>query len=542
MGLIIALGRNGGVGRKVTEATHAYGVQWDATNSSPSCIRIGNLGLHASLPVHSQMRGCLLLDNGTINYYLKADDWSKKADGTPSDLSGADGQVMVRMPQHYRKFETDGNVRRVMISEYELTGYHLVPEMFISAYEATVQRSVSKLASVVNFAADYRGGNNNAAWDASHSIALQDGSSVPANPSPGDTIVFNSTTFTFVAALTDPAVAGEVLIGGTPTDTMANFVSVFNDLITGFLAVPAGTPNNTCSIQSSSTNQGTLTVSGTNIVVTSTTRSLLGRPASLISRTNFRTYARNRAAGTKWNLYTYDAHKALTWLFVIEYATRNSQLAVNNALTAEGYRQGGLGNGVSTANSTEWSNFNGYYPFVPCGYTDSLANGSGEVEISVANFGGAGIARAFMANRYRGIEHPFGHIWKNSDGVNVKIQAADAGGESQLWVSENPADFSDSVYTNYENRGLIARGNGYVGNVVFGDKGELLPSTTQASSTLYWCDYFYTSIPASGESLRTLYWGGFASYGADDGLAYASSNNVPATTLSYVGSRLCFLP
>jgi len=426
------------IGSKLNQAW--YGVEWDTTFASPSVTRIASdMTLHASLPIHNEIKGCLLNDDGTINYYLKSDDWSKKADGTASNLDGTDGQVMVRIPQHYRKFETDGNVRRVMISGYKLTGYHLVPEMFVSAYEATVQRSVSKLASVVNLSTDYRGGNNNAAWDAED-------------------------------------------------------------------------------------------------------RTLLGRPASLISRTDFRTYARNRAAGTKWNLYTYDAHKALTWLFVIEYATRNSQLAVNNALTAEGYRQGGLGNGVSTANSTEWSNFNGYYPFVPCGYTDSLANGSGEVEISVANFGGAGIARAFMANRYRGIEHPFGHIWKNSDGVNVKIQAADAGGESQLWVSENPADFSDSVYTNYENRGLIARGNGYVGDVVFGDKGELLPSTTQASSTLYWCDYFYTSIPASGESLRTLFWGGDADNGASDGLASATSAYVPANTTSNVGSRLCFLP
>ena len=421
-----------------------YGVEWDVTYASPSVTRIASstedMQYHATLPIQSQMKGCTLLDDGSVNYYFKEDDWSKKHDLSSSVKDGTDGMVMVEIPEHYIRFEQEGNIRRVKLHVAGSTnGFIYIPKKYISAYEATVQRSVSKLASVVNLSADYRGGNNNAAWD------LED-------------------------------------------------------------------------------------------------RSLLGRPASLISRTNFRTYARNRAAGTKWNLYTYDAHKAITWLFVIEYATRNIQLAVNNALTAEGYRQGGLGNGVSTANSTEWSNFNGYYPFVPCGYTDSLANGSGEVEISVANFGGAGIARAFMANRYRGIEYPFGHIWKNSDGVNVKIQAADAGGESQLWVSENPADFSDSVYTNYENRGLIARGSGYVGNVVFGDKGELLPSTTQAYSTLYWCDYFYTSIPASGESLRTLFWGGSAYNDAYAGLAYAYLNNVPSDRYSFVGSRLCFLP
>lgn len=37
---------------------------------------------------------------------------------------------------------------------------------YISAYEATIQRSTGKLASVVNTSADYRGGNNQADWDA----------------------------------------------------------------------------------------------------------------------------------------------------------------------------------------------------------------------------------------------------------------------------------------------------------------------------------------------------------------------------------------
>lgn len=68
---------------------------------------------------------------------------------------------MVEIPAHYRKFETDGNIRRVKISENALPDFHLVPKVYISAYEATVQRSTTKLCSVVNTDADYRGGNNN---------------------------------------------------------------------------------------------------------------------------------------------------------------------------------------------------------------------------------------------------------------------------------------------------------------------------------------------------------------------------------------------
>ena len=113
-------------------------------------------------------------------------------------------------------------------------------------------------------------------------------------------------------------------------------------------------------------------------------KTVLGRPATQISRTNFRTYARNRKAGsTKWNCMTYDVQKMLYWLFVVEYATLNSQEAFNTQLTAEGYRQGGLGDGVTTLDSGKWNTFNGYYPFIPCGYTDELGNGTGEKEYTM---------------------------------------------------------------------------------------------------------------------------------------------------------------
>ena len=99
------------------------------------------------------MRGCILDDTGTVVTYLNPADWT--ADSTARD--GSAGNVMVEIPSHYRKFETIGDICRCKISEYPLPGYHHVPTMYISAYEATVQRSTSKLASVVNTTEDYRG-------------------------------------------------------------------------------------------------------------------------------------------------------------------------------------------------------------------------------------------------------------------------------------------------------------------------------------------------------------------------------------------------
>lgn len=50
-----------------------------------------------------------------------------------------------------------------------------------------------------------------------------------------------------------------------------------------------------------------------------TYRSLLGRPVTNLTRDQFRQAARKRGSG--WEMYTYNAHKTLFWLFAVEYAT-----------------------------------------------------------------------------------------------------------------------------------------------------------------------------------------------------------------------------
>jgi hypothetical protein len=267
--------------------------------------------------------------------------------------------------------------------------------------------------------------------------------------------------------------------------------------------------------------------------------SLLGMPFSNQSRTNMRTYARARGEG--WEMYNYKAHKLMWWLFVTEYATRNSQKAVNATLTAEGYKQGGLGNGVTTADGTQWNNFNAYNPFIACGASNSLGNGSGEVSVTITDFGGSGVDRTFTVPRYRGIENPFGHIWKNVDGINIKIQADGDGGESQAWIADDPANWNHANYTNYTNVGLLPRAAGYMSQALFGSGGEFLPAVASGGSATYYCDYWYTSIPASGESLRTLLVGGAAYAGTSAGFVSSNSNNTPSSASASFGSRLCYI-
>lgn len=415
------------------EEYYSYGIENDYTNSSPNCIRIGNLDLHRSLPIQSKMRGCLLDDDGNVVEYLPENDW------TTATRDGSKGQVMVEIPMHYRKFETKGTKHIVRLSEYPLSGYHQVPKMYVSAYEASIERSSGKLCSVVNYDADYRGGNNNSNYDETY-------------------------------------------------------------------------------------------------------RSLLGRPVSNMSRTTFRSAARKRnTANSSWNCYLYQIHKALFWLYAVEYANFNFQLDYTSELTSEGFRQGGLGLGVSNWPSSDWKTFSNYYPFVPCGHTDSLGNRTGIVAYTAYNENGSELKISDVP-RYRGVENPFGHIWKWTDGCKCLIQSEASGGLSEFYVCDEPANFTNSGVANYQLRGVLPRNDGYVKALILGEDGEIMPLKVGASSTTYFCDYFYTSIPESGVSERGVLFGGHANHGAPAGFMFANATNTATDMGAYFGSRLCFFP
>lgn len=415
------------------EERYAYGIEWDVSNAKP--YRVGNPMLHRTLPVQNAMKGCLLKDGGTVYKYLNADSWEDEV------TDGSLGQVMVEIPEFYIKYTTNGTKRRVMISSIPLGGYQKNKKAYVGAYEATVQRSTSKLSSVKNSDPDYRGGHNNADWDGTY-------------------------------------------------------------------------------------------------------RSLLGRPVTAISRTAFRTAARRRnTSNASWNCYLYQVHKALFWLFTVEYATFNSQAAYNSELTSEGFRQGGLGEGVSNWPGSEWLTFNGQSSFVPCGHTDSLGNRTGVVAYTAYNADGSELKTSNVP-RYRGVENPFGHVWKMTDGINVRISPTEANGGdnlSKVFVCEDPSKLNDVNYDGYKYVGNEARSGGFVKEIIFGEEGEIMPSLVGGSSTTYFCDYHYTLIPTK-ETLRNVTFGGCAYSSANAGLVFESSETGINYITAIVGSRLCFIP
>lgn len=432
--------QGGGIDYTGLEDIYSYGVEWDSTVADPTLTRIGNPLLHKSLPIQSQYKGCVA-NGAEINYYLNPNDWSQKADGTPSVLDGTDGTVRVHIPKFYGKSGVEGTKRWVRMSTIKMDNTWIeIPEMLVDAYRSTVDTTVSatpKAVSVVNTTAQFRGGGNRTAND-------------------------------------------------TYLDTDAF-------------------------------------------------RSDLGKPRTNISRANMRTYATNTGS----EMLCYEYYKWIFyWAWVVEYATLNSQKAYTADLTAEGYHQGGLGDGITTWND-DWNTYNGYYPLTPCGYCNDIGNFTGVKDLvipeTVINESTTVASKTFKVPRWRGFDSPFGDIWTNLDGIILERTAANQ--SSSVYTTTDPTAFGDdnTAKGKMTVAGTEIASDGWIKDYDLGETGEIIPSVVGGSATTYMCDYHYCN--ASSTALRTLLVGGRASYGGPAGLGCFYSNNGVGYANTSVGFR-----
>lgn len=418
----------------------AYGIERDKTVASPTCTRIGNLSMHKTLPVQSLMRGCLLDDDGHVVKYLNPNDWTGEV------RDGSLGQVMVEIPEHYRLFETEGNIQRVWLSLYPLDGFHRVPKAYMSAYQATIDRTDTanfKLASVVNTTPEFRGGNNAAQYD-------------------------------------------------------------------------------------------------------DTYRTQLGRAASTLSFPRCRQYARNRKAGSaEWNMQVYDVWKSIVWLFVVEYATLNSQLPFTAELTAEGYHQGGLGNGAVTLTEREFIDHYNRQACMPVGWTDEFGNQSGVKTFTCTN--GEDWTKDEEINRYRGIECPWGNVVIWQDGVIVKAYTDDEDVKhAEVWVCHNPEQFvSENFEDNYTYVGDMETSGSRIKEILFGEGGELACTVGGATWTTFFCDNLnlYAFATRNASLLSSCSEGAAPNYGVGGIFSGRSDLSVMSVSANnWTGTRLTFIP
>ena len=262
-------------------------------------------------------------------------------------------------------------------------------------------------------------------------------------------------------------------------------------------------------------------------------------PTVNFTRTNGRTWARANGfdGEAKWNLYTYEEHRAICHLFLVEYATRNSQKAVNTELTPEGFRQGGLGSGCTTGTAT----INGAqtWSFIPTGSSDSLGSGSGEVTVTIQQTDSSGSNTSTITrkcNRYRGIENPFGHIWKHTDDI---ISIYD-GGWRTYYKSIKPDQFATNKNNSYKPLTSAAVVTGYKTEIRATPTCDFFAEAcTNGSETTYWCDYNWDNTDTSEHCLLI---GGSSDYGGQAGLFALASRDGVGASYAYIGSRLTYLP
>lgn len=264
------------------------------------------------------------------------------------------------------------------------------------------------------------------------------------------------------------------------------------------------------------------------------------RPTVNFNRTDGRTYARANGfdGEAKWNLYTYEEHRAICHLFLVEYATRNSQKAVNTELTSEGFRQGGLGSGCTTGTAT----INGAqtWSFIPTGSSDSLGSGSGEVTVTIQQTDSSGSNTSTITrkcNRYRGIENPFGHVWKHTDDV-VSVYS---NGLRTWYKSIKPDQFATNKNTSYKPFCTTNNvNNGYKSEIRATPTCDFFSaSVSGGSETTYWCDYNWDNTDTSEHCLLI---GGSSDNGGEAGLFALYSALGVGHSGANVGSRLTYLP
>lgn len=262
-------------------------------------------------------------------------------------------------------------------------------------------------------------------------------------------------------------------------------------------------------------------------------------PTVNFTRTNGRTWARANGfdGEAKWNLYTYEEHRAICHLFLVEYATRNSQKAVNTALTPEGFRQGGLGSGCTTGTAT----INGAqtWSFIPTGSSDSLGSGSGEVTVTIQQTDSSGSNTSTITrkcNRYRGIENPFGHIWKHTDDI-ISIYE---GSWRTYYKSIKPDQFATNKNNSYKPLTSAAVVTGYKTEIRVTPTCDFFAEAcTNGSETTYWCDYNWDNTDTSEHCLLI---GGRSGPGSAAGLFSLDSHNEVSHSYATIGSRLTYLP
>ena len=249
-----------------------------------------------------------------------------------------------------------------------------------------------------------------------------------------------------------------------------------------------------------------------------------GLRSGLGTKQNFETMAQNRSTG--WHLETIKAISANQLLMMIELAMMNSQ--------------NGIGQGVVTIADNKAYNCSSL-----TGSTASLGNGTGQAVETVNEIGGTETTynvNGKVSVSYRGVENPWGNIWKHIQGINIWGDGSMGGGQPYV---ANDFTFNESKHSdNYEPVGFtLTNANGYISAMGYGSEEYdwlLMPSETGGTSALPVGDFFYVTPDLNG--YRIALGGGSWNYGGFAGGFFGRCGyNVNSRNMS-AGGRLLYVP
>ncbi len=203
-----------------------------------------------------------------------------------------------------------------------------------------------------------------------------------------------------------------------------------------------------------------------------------------------------KAHGAGYQQYDFLIDLILKELWLVEMATTNSQSIMY---------------GYAEDNSSK----------INTGATDTVATPTGS---PISNTDGK------HACKYRGIENPWGNIWKLCDGISFS--------GSSVYVCTDPTAYSTGKTTGlYEYYGTRASSDGYVKTVAPLAEGSLIQYVTAvgADESSYYCD-------KSWQVNAVLYCGGKWYNGTLAGLWCCNGFISASSSSDDVGGRLCYKP
>jgi hypothetical protein len=270
-----------------------------------------------------------------------------------------------------------------------------------------------------------------------------------------------------------------------------------------------------------------------------TYRSQLGMPRTSIPKSTVRSWCKN---GTHHGVYR--VYNEIAWLQRLEYASLNCQSAYTETLTADGFRQGGLGSGP-VVDDGQWNTWAGYRPFIPSGVTAVLGNNTGKVSYLIKGWTGGD--KTVQLTSYRGLEAPFEYLWLLADDILARNDSATNTGKSTIYLCEDITKFtshSDATTTipnGYVAIANIPRNDGYILQLTHSLKGYSFPEKVGGSANTGTCDYFWTSIDDSASNTG---WFGCllsarATPGANAGFGCLYTYNRSSYSAASIGFRLC---